>query len=141
MAGSRRVRYMPIMGTAMIDTLEASETLTGAGLPPEHARAIARLLSGAHIAAREDLPTKADLDNAILTLRAEVTAGNNAIRAEISGIDVALRADHNALGVTLRAEMKTLNAELKADMVRWLVGSQVGLVIALVALAKSHIFG
>ncbi len=41
----------------------------------------------------------------------------------------------------IRAEMRTLNAELKADMLRWLIGSQVVLLVALIALAKAHLFG
>ncbi len=100
------------MVAVMIDTLAASEQLVDAGIPAEHARAIARLLSGAQVAAREDLATKGDM----IALRTE------------------LRTEMATLSIELRSEIKTLNAELKADMVRWLFGSQLLLVVALAGL-------
>ncbi len=103
----------------MLDTLSASDALTDAGLPPDHARAIARLLSGAHIAAREDLVTKTDLEAAVTALRLEMASS----------------------AATLRAEFRASQAELKADMVRWLIGSQAVLLLAIVGLAKAHLFG
>lgn len=41
----------------------------------------------------------------------------------------------------VRSEIRTLNAELKADMVRWFIGSQAVLLLAIVGLAKAYLFG
>ncbi len=92
----------------MIDTLAASEQLVDAGIPADHTRAIARLMSGAQVTAREDLATKSDVDG---------------VRKEI-----AASAD------LLRQGIKAANAELKADMVRWLFASQLAIVVALAGL-------
>jgi hypothetical protein len=107
------------MLAVMIDTLPASEQLEDAGLPAEHTRTIARLMSGAQVAARDDLVTKGDLEAAVTALRLEM--GSSA--------------------AVLRAEFKASQPELKADMVRWLIGSQAVLPMAIVGLAKAHLFG
>lgn len=99
----------------MIDTLAASEQLVDAGLPADHARAIARLMSGAQVAAQDGLSTKSDLQN---------------VQTQLD----ALRKDVSLSEASLRQEIKTSNAELKADIVRWLFASQLVMVVAIVGL-------
>ena len=55
----------------------------------------------------------------------------------VAGREDLVTKDHlDAKLAEVRAEIRTSAAELKAEMVRWLIGSQAALLIALVALAN-----
>lgn len=101
----------------MIDTLKFARSFQEAGFEARQAEALALALAEASSQAREDLATKADLRQ----LETKMDAGFSQIRLEVkSNI----------------AEVRGQVAEVKADLVRWLIGSQAVLLMALVALAN-----
>lgn len=94
----------------MIDTLKFARSFEQAGFEARQAEALALALAEASSQAREDLTTKADLRQ----LETKMDAGFSQVRLEV----------------------KSTIAEVKADLVRWLIGSQAVLLMALVALAN-----
>ena len=95
---------------AMIDTLKFARSFQEAGFEARQAEALAVALAEASSQGREDLATKSDLRQ----LEARMDAGFGQVRLE----------------------MKASIADVKADLVRWLIGSQAVLLMALVALSN-----
>ena len=103
----------------MIDTLKFARSFQEAGFEARQAEALALALAEASSQGREDLATKADLRQ----LEAKMEAGFSQLRLEMEA----------GLG-QVRHEARANIADVKADMVRWLIGSQAVLLMALVAL-------
>jgi len=99
---------------AMIDTLKFARSFQEAGFEARQAEALAVALAEASSQGREDLATKADLRHLETQLETKFEAGLSKVRLE----------------------MKASIADVKADLVRWLIGSQAVLLMALVALAN-----
>ena len=62
------------MTASTFDTLAATRELKAAGIEAEHAKAIAGAMRQDASADRDELATKADLDTAVTTLEARMTA-------------------------------------------------------------------
>ncbi len=94
----------------MIDTLKFARSFQAAGFEARQAEALALAFAEASAQGREDLATKADLRQ----LEAKMESGFSQVRLEV----------------------KASIADVKADLIRWLIGSQAVLLMALVALAN-----
>ncbi|HEY4545732.1 MAG TPA: hypothetical protein VIG90_04820 [Pedomonas sp.] len=105
----------------MIDTLKFARSFQEAGFEARQAEALAVALAEASSQGREDLATKADLRQL-----------ENKLETKIDAVEARMGAGFSQL----RLEMKASIADVKADMVRWLIGSQAVLLMALVALSN-----
>ena len=114
----------------MIDTLKFARSFQEAGFEARQAEALALALAEASSQGREDLATKADLRQ----LEAKVDAGFSQLRLEMNTGLGQLRHEMEAGLGQVRHEARANIADVKADMVRWLIGSQAVLLMALVAL-------
>jgi hypothetical protein len=100
-----------------IDTLRYAESFTEAGLEPRVAKVLAHAFAEAHAIAREDLVTKEYLDFRLAEFERRMDVRFAAVDARFSSVDVKI-------------------AEAKVEMIRWIVGSQVAMLTAIVALAN-----
>jgi len=117
---------------AMIDTLKFARSFQEAGFEARQAEALAVALAEASSQGREDLATKADLRQLENKLETKI----DAVEARMDAGFSQLRLEMDAGLSQVRLEMKASIADVKADMVRWLIGSQAVLLMALVALAN-----
>ena len=104
------------------DTLAAVRRLTEAGMPEAHAEAVVR--EQAHLMENQ-LATKTDIA---------------AIQADIKKLRLETKADIEKLRLETKADLEkhqskteTSIAELKADLIKWMVGSQLGVAGLLLA--------
>ena len=104
----------------MIDTLHYADTFAEAGIEPRAAKALAHAFADSHSIAREDLVTKEYLDFRLLELERRIDA-------RFEGME---RRFDKAL------------ADTKFEMIKWLLGSQIALIVTLAALANfTKLFG
>ena len=125
----------------MFDTHAVARALTEADLTPAQADAItdAVRLAAEHDAAAidiETLATKADVAGVEAALKSDVAAVEVALKSDVAAVksDVAaVQANVAAVEVALKSDVAALEARMRADMaalelrlVKWIVGTGVG---------------
>jgi len=125
------------------DTHAAVRRLTEAGIPEPQAEAVVR--EQTHIL-EHNLATKADIE----TLRQETRAEIAAVRADIETLRQetkasieTLRQETEAEIATVRADVEKLRLETKAgievaktELIKWMVGTNLGVVALVIAALK-----
>lgn len=120
--------------TEMIDTLEAMKRFQGAGFPEPQANALVQVFRDMSRQSTANLATKDDLQR----LEARFDNQFEHIRLETKALFTSTQHD---IG-NLRLETQGSIATAKNDIVRWMIGSQVLLIAALVALSNfTKVFG
>ncbi len=103
----------------MLDTLDYSEALVDAGVPPDQARLQAKALSEA--LESNDLATKAD----IAKLEATTSAYISRLAADIAKLEATTSANLKSAAADLRSEMagmRTDIANMETRIIKWQVG-------------------
>ena len=120
------------------DTLAAVKRIEAASLDRGTAEAAVAEIAAAQveladkgdvtILLRDAAATKNELQSEFAANRAE----NTAFRAELRSEFATIRAEN----ATTKPELRTEIVAVKADIIRWMFGSQIFLIVALVALAQ-----
>lgn len=116
-----RTVISPPMGLLALDTFEAVKELRDLGMEEEQATAIVKIVSRSAEAHVANLATKDELKAEASQTRQTVTMLQSDLTSEVSRLEDR---------INLRA------AELKSDLIKWMLGSQVVLLGALVALIR-----
>ena len=97
----------------MLDTLKLARRLEAGGMERAQAEALSGALSEG---LAESQVTKADLEAAMGTLRAEMKQLDTSLRGEIRQLDASLRGEIAQLDGSLRGEIKQLDSTLRGEI-------------------------
>jgi len=125
---AERVLQVAVMAQTfgpVYDTHAAVRRLTEAGIPEPLAEAVVR--EQTHIL-EHNLATKADIE----TLRQETRAEIAAVRADVEKLRLETRADIEKL----RQETKASIEVAKTELIKWMVGTNLGVVALVIAALK-----
>jgi len=125
------------------DTHAAVRRLTEAGIPEPQAEAVVR--EQTHIL-EHNLATKADIE----TLRQETRAEIAAVRADVEKLRLETRADIETLRQETKAEIAAVRTDVeklrqetkagievaKTELIKWMVGTNLGVVALVIAALK-----
>lgn len=127
----------------MIDTLKVSRTLEGAGFAKAQADVVAATFAEVFSDAHEELVIKDYFRAQLGEFRTEIAALRSDSRTEMAALKSDLRAEIASLKSDLGSELAKSKGDLRAEIanskievIRWMIGLQVTLIVALVALAN-----
>src|SRR5579875_3598246 len=97
----------------MTDRLDLANAIAAAGIERKAAETIASTIFDA---IRENVATKADLQQAESALRTDMAGMQAELKADIAAVHAGLKADIAALRAELKADIAAVHTELKADI-------------------------
>ncbi len=96
----------------MLDTLDYSESLTDAGVPPDQARLQAKALSEA--LESNDLATKTDMSELRSDMKSEMAELRSDMKSEMAKLRSDMKSD--------MADMRTDMANMETRIIKWQIG-------------------
>jgi hypothetical protein len=122
--------------TLIFDRQRYTDKLRDNGIDEKAARAHGDALDGA---LREAIATKADVQSVkadVQSVRDELTAAKLELKHDIAAVETKLEAKIDTSIANLHRDLTAANASKQTELIKWMIGSQIGLLVTIMTLLK-----